>query len=489
VTGDHTGAPSEPTLPIILAPTPTTSTHTRIDVRTPPPPANRTRSDTFVVQPGTASPGLTYLIGVPRGAFEKWMKPVLSGPATRGDMELLAQYLITPPPSKSTPISAPVGNQFFDFNVSAVMDSFYRRLQRALFVPIQDDESFFLDAQDWQSKLGDSERVLLESVKRFILHTALYAARATPNDFAFERELPDGRLHESRLEKVDCLRDLVEDVVALAKFLKDSCETPPESELPSLKDFIRARVLELSTLAREGRRQPRQYFFKPNSERGTHEYSRKACCVILGLVDDYDQSPEFGLTAWSKRVLVFDNLQDLLSKGFGLSFKGQDKKELSGMMGSIVDLDANFIATGPFTFTKTNRVQEHLTLDRSGRIRIYTSKALASTAYMFQSHIIARYFPSQRLLRTELIVAPPEYPILDSKLPAPTPYYSCKPKLHDRNILQKVSISISKQYLYRNKFILMISKQYFTIPYTGEISLVSKISNSSALDYLSYNAK
>lgn len=321
------------------------------------------------------------------------MQPILAGPATRGDMELLGTYLITPPASRPTLVSTPLGSQFFDFNVSAVMDSFYRRLQEALLVPVQDDESFFLDAQDWQSKLGDAERVLLDSVKRFILHTAIYAARARPVDFAFDRETADGRLHESRFEKVDCLRDFVDDVVALAGYLKDSCKLGPDDELPSLKEFIRDRVMMLAEKARQGRRQPRRYFFKPNSERSTHEYARKACCVVLGLTDDYDQSPEFGLTDWSRRVLVFDNLKDLLWKGFGLSFKGLDKHELTMMTGSIVDLDANFITTGPFQFHTTTRVQEHLTLDRAGHIRIYTSKALASTAYMFQSHIIARYIP------------------------------------------------------------------------------------------------
>ena len=113
--------------------------------------------------------------------------------------------------------------------------------------------------------------------------------------------------------------------------------------------------------------------------------------VLMGLTDDYDQYLQFGLTPWNteKGVLVFDNLEQLLWKGFGLKFKGQGYR-LEDMTGSIVDLDAHFIQSGPFGFIHTNRVQEHLTLDRELRVRIYTSRALASTAYMFQNHIIAR---------------------------------------------------------------------------------------------------
>ena len=67
------------------------------------------------------------------------------------------------------------------------------------------------------------------------------------------------------------------------------------------------------------------------------------------------------------------------------------EKELEGMTGSMVDLDANFIASGPFKFIHTGRPQEHLTLNRDGQIRIYVSTSLQSTAYMFQNHRIARY--------------------------------------------------------------------------------------------------
>jgi len=61
------------------------------------------------------------------------------------------------------------------------------------------------------------------------------------------------------------------------------------------------------------------------------------------------------------------------------------------MTGSMVDLDVNFIAGGPFSFIHTGRPQEHLTLNRDGQIRIYGSRSLKSTAYMFQNHRIARY--------------------------------------------------------------------------------------------------
>jgi hypothetical protein len=316
------------------------------------------------------------------------MTPVRYGPATRGDMELLAQYLITPPPSKSsTSVAAPLGRQFHDLNVAGVMDAFYRPLQEAIFVRLQDDESSFLDAQDWHGKLLESEKKLLDSVKRFILHTAIYCSRA--NDFAFPRYNDDKSLEASRLEKVDCLRDFVMDIIASARFLKDSGASEP-GELPSLKDFLRERIIKLDALAKEGKREPRRYFFRPNSERTTHIYARRICCVILGLTDDYDQLPEFGLTHWKMQVFAFDNLEQLLWKGFGLKFK-IDKRELEGLTGSIVDLDANFISTGPFKFVPTARPQEHLTLNREDEIRIYVSNALASTAYMFQNHIVAQY--------------------------------------------------------------------------------------------------
>lgn len=316
------------------------------------------------------------------------MTPVRYGPATRGDMELLAKYLITPPLSKSSSaVAAPLGRQFHDLKVSGVMDAFYRNLQEAIFVSLEDDESTFLDSQDWHGKLLESEKKLLNSIKRFILHAAIFCARA--DEFAIpDRYNEDHTLEASRLEKVDCLRDYVSDVVALSGFLKNSGSMEP-GNLPSLKDFMRERINKLDALSKEGKRPPRRYFFRPNSERKTHVYAQKICCVIFGLTDDYDQVPEFGLTKWNLKVLRFDNLEQLLWKGFGIKFKNEGK-ELEGMSGSLVDVEANFIATGPFQFIHTSRPQEHLTLNREGRIRIYTSKALASTAYMFQNHKIAR---------------------------------------------------------------------------------------------------
>jgi hypothetical protein len=322
----------------------------------------------------------------PHGASEKWMTPVRNGPATRGDMELLAQYLVTPPKPRSTSAPAiPLGKQFHDLNVSSVMDAFYRPLQEAIFVSPQ-DEDIFLSSQDWHDKLVESEKKLLESVKRFILHTAIFCARAT--DFAFRRFNDDGTLEASRLEKADCLRDFVWDVIAVAEFLKDSGSYEP-GELPSLKDFMRERVIKLDTLAKEGKRHPRQYFFRPNSDRTTHIYTRRICCVLFGLTDDYDQIPEFGLTEWTSKVLMFDNLEQLLWKGFGLKFKNGEK-ELDDMTGTLVDVEAHFITTGPFQFVHTTRPQEHLTLNRENHVRIYSSKALSSTAYMFQNHLLAR---------------------------------------------------------------------------------------------------
>jgi hypothetical protein len=320
------------------------------------------------------------------------MTPVREGPATRGDMELLAKYLVTPPVSRySSSPAVPVGIQFHELTVSAVMDAFYRPLREAIFISLDDDESsLFLDAQDWHGKLLESEHKLLDCVKRFILHTAIYCARAT--DFAFPRIQEDGTLDPSRTEKADCLKDFVQDVVALAKFLKYSCEFEP-GNLPSLKDFMRERIAKLDASSRAGRRLPRQYFFCPNSERRTHIYARRVCCVLLGLTDDYDQTPEFGLTLWKMQVLTFDNLEQLLWKGFGFKYKQERREDLEEMTGSIVDLDVNFIATGPFKFIKTTRPQEHLTLDRDNQIRIYSSKSLESTAYMFQNHIIAKSRP------------------------------------------------------------------------------------------------
>ena len=80
------------------------------------------------------------------------MTPVRYGPATRGDMELLAQYLVTPPMARSTSAPAtPLGNQFHDLNVSSVMDAFYRPLREAIFVSLEDEE-IFLSSQDWHGK-------------------------------------------------------------------------------------------------------------------------------------------------------------------------------------------------------------------------------------------------------------------------------------------------------------------------------------------------
>lgn len=306
-------------------------------------------------------------------------------------MELLSLYLITPRSTNGSQANTPLGNHFMDKNVSGVMDTFYRTLQEAIFIPLHetDDPSMFLMTEDWMSKLGDSERLLLESVKRFILHTAIYCARAAPSNFAFPRTNEKGELEASRRDPADCLKDFVTDVIVLAKWLKDSCDTPEGVPFPSLKEFIERRISKLDTLAKEGKRQKRHYFFRPNTLRSTHEYCRKVCCVILGLVDDYDQFVEYGLTDWDKRVLVFDNIEQLLWKGFGLKYK-IERQELKGMTGSIVDLDANFIATGPFTFVKTRRVQEHLTLSKEREIRIYSSPMLGITAYMFQAHGIAR---------------------------------------------------------------------------------------------------
>lgn len=330
------------------------------------------------------------------------MAPVRFGPATRGDMELLSLYLIAPPASKGSPANTPLGNQFNSKNVSGVMDTFYRTLKEAIFVPLEenDDPSMFLLTEDWMSKLGDSERVLLESVKRFILHTAIYCARGAPSDFAFPRKNEKGELEASRRDRVDCLREYVMDLVDLAKWLKDSCETPEGQPFPSLKDFIQKRISQRDTLAKQGKREKRRYFFRPNTLRSTHEYSRKACCVLLGLVDDYDQFFEYGLTNWDKRVLVFDNIAQLLWKGFGLKFKGNGEDDLKSMTGSIVDLEATFIDTGPFKFMKTRRVQEHLTLSKEREIRIYVSPSLGITAYMFQAHIIARSLsPTSRIIQ------------------------------------------------------------------------------------------
>lgn len=347
------------------------------------------------------------------------MRTVRFGPVTRGDMEDLAYYLITPlSGQRSRSPALPLGKQFNDMAVSAVMDRFYGKLRDAICVALQDDDSFFLEAHDWQTKLGDAEGTIVQSIQRFILHAAIHCASSRPTDMAFDKNTEEGR--KQREEKVDCLADFVEDVVQLAKFLKDSAETV--GELPSLKDFVRSRIARIDALQRGGKRPPRRHWFAPNSERSTHQYARKACCVILGLTDDYDQSPLFGLNAWDKNILIFDNLEQLLWKGFGFKYRDQ-KEELAKMTGSIVDLDVNFIYSGPFKFKKTTRVQEHLTLDGEGNIRIYVSKGLELTAFMFQSHVIARLHPSLGVLIVEL----PILKVLGLKSVDHMPYYSSSP--------------------------------------------------------------
>ena len=314
------------------------------------------------------------------------MTPVRVGPANRGDMELLVQYLKSPPPSRTGGQPAPLGNQFHELKVAGVMDFFYRELQEAIFISLQEDDKY-IDAQDWHGKLLESEKKLLESIKRFILHTAIYCARAT--EFAFPRLDANGNLEASRWEPVDSLADFVNDFVALAGFLSDSCDAPKDN-LPSLNSFVQERLRQLDADARTGKRHPRRYFFRTNNQRTTHIYARRVCCCIMGLTDDYDHIPEYGLNDWKTEVLVFDDIERLLGKGFGIRFKPQ-KSDLATLTGSIVDLDVNFIESGPFRLVKTTRVQEHLTLDRTGHVRIYTSRLLGSTAYMFQNHKIAKY--------------------------------------------------------------------------------------------------
>jgi hypothetical protein len=331
------------------------------------------------------------------------MIPVRYGPATRGDMELLAQYLTTPPrsqtrhvpPKSAQPLTQPT--HFHDANVSGIMDAFYRPLQEAIFIPLSDDDASFLDPQDWHHKLLESEKCLLDSVKRFILHTAIFCADA--NDFTFPRYDPEkkGELHRSRLVKADCLADFVEDVVEVAHFLEMSGKKESDAELPSIQEFIKARTAKLQESERAGQRAARVYFFRPNGERNTHTYVRRITSVILGLSVDYDQFQDFGLNpTTSLNPFDFDTLGTLLWKGFGLKFKDPGaEKELKKMTGSMVDLDANFIASGPFKFIHTGRPQEHLTLSREGEVRIYASKSLKSTAYMFQNHRIAMYLAPQ----------------------------------------------------------------------------------------------
>ena len=319
------------------------------------------------------------------------MSVVQYGPATRGDMELLANYLITPPSSRWSPVPTPLGLQFHDLPVSAVMDVFHTTLRDAIFVPIplENDGSYFLTSQDWHGILLESEKKLMDSVKRFILHAAIFCSRA--DCFANPRYMKDGTLDSSRLENVDCLEDFVQDVVAITGFLKNSCSVLP-GNLPSLRAFTTHRVAELLTPSNAGEVRQRKYFFGKTYQGAnvpTNVYARQVCCVVLGVTSDYDQCPQFGLTHWSNDVLVFDNLEQLLWKGFGVRFK-PDKTVVTGITGNIVDLEANFIINGAFSFTRCTRVWEHLTLDRAGRVRIYTSKALSRTAFMFQFHAIAR---------------------------------------------------------------------------------------------------
>jgi hypothetical protein len=316
-----------------------------------------------------------------------WMTRIRIGPATRGDMEMLAEYLTPNPLSPRTGSASHRSDDQFDMmKVSAVLNEpLIGKIRTVTFVLFNDDDSFFLEAHDWQSKMGDAEGTLLDSLKRFILHCAIHCASARPSDFGLAKGTPDG--DKQRSTKADCLRDFVEDIIELVFFLKESAET--EGELPSLRDFVRSRIGRLDALARDKSRPPRQEFFAPNHERETHAYSRQACCVIMGLTDDYDQHPIFGLNDWNKDILVFDHLGDLLWKGFGLKDPTHDE-ELPKMTGGISDLNANYITSGPFKFLKTTRVQEHLTLDRKGYLRIYVSKAHETTAFMFQCHKIAK---------------------------------------------------------------------------------------------------
>ena len=313
------------------------------------------------------------------------MMKVRYGPATRGDMETLADYLKSTPQSPRTGSPGyPLDDQFDATKVPTVLDYNLRALMRdEIFIWFHDNDSFFLDPHDWQTKLGDAEGTLLESVTRFILHAAIYSADASA--FAFGRDTEEGR--QQRMTEVDCLKDFVMDIVHLARFLRESAEAKG-SDLPSLKDFVSSRIARLDNSAKLGKRRPRKAWFAPNSERSTHAYARKACCVIMGLTDDYDQRPIFGFNRWDKRILIFDNLGQLLWKGFGLKL-GNDTEELKKMTGTIPDLDANVIESGPFKFSPTTRIQEHLTLDRDGKVRIYVSKALEHTAFMFQCHRIA----------------------------------------------------------------------------------------------------
>lgn len=221
------------------------------------------------------------------------MTSVRNGPATRGDMELLVEYLLTPPsPSRLNAPAQPLSTHFYDLRISEIMDTFYRRLQPAIFIPLSDEDASFLDPQDWHSKLLESEKALLDSIKRFILHTAIFCSNAT--DFAFPRFDNEKHLHPSRLEKVDCLKDFVEDVIDVAQFLESSGEKKTAAELPSIRDFIKERIGKLEEAAQGGRRRRRIYFFRPNSERTTHIYVRRIASVVLGLSFDYDQTQDFG---------------------------------------------------------------------------------------------------------------------------------------------------------------------------------------------------
>jgi len=209
-------------------------------------------------------------------------------------MELLVEYLITPPHAKHHPSPvAPLSTHFIDIKVSGIMNAFYRSLQEAIFMPLSDEDTSFLDPQDWHHKLLESEIALLDSIKRFILHTAIFCSNA--NDFTFPRYNEKNEIHASRLEKVDCLQDFVEDVIEVARFLERSGEKKAAAELPSIRDFIKERIGKLEQAARTGQRTRRVYFFRPNSQRTTHTYVRRIASVVLGLSFDYDQTQEFGV--------------------------------------------------------------------------------------------------------------------------------------------------------------------------------------------------
>ena len=241
------------------------------------------------------------------------MPPVRYGPATRGDMELLAKYLITPPQARHhpSPVSPPA-KHFIDLKVAGIMDAFYRPLQEAIFIPLSDEDTSFLDPQDWHHKLLESEKALLDGVKRFILHTAIFCSNA--NDFTFPRYDEKNEIHPSRLEKVDCLQDFVDDVIEVAHFLERSGQKKTAAELPSIRDFIKERIWNLEQAVQAGQRSRRIYFFRPNSQRTTHTYVRRIASVVVGLSFDYDQTQDFGVFGLSPestlKVLSWEEVAD-----------------------------------------------------------------------------------------------------------------------------------------------------------------------------------